>query len=123
MGVMEQFTATVISKTLSEKYPHLKLPSVMLARVVSGRELADTYTWAELTICSDEPSGGSYKGHITAHWWEYTLELIDQAGTVEDGSPQIPGIRSRVQLQAGAYVAIALPSGQLAPEIIGEVRL
>lgn len=123
MGSMEQFTATVIEKTLATNYPHLKLPSIMFARVTSGRKLADTYTWAELTICSDEPNGGSYQGHITAPWWEYTLELVDRAGNVEHGSPQIPGIRSKVKLEAGVYVAIALPNGQLTPEIIGEVSV
>lgn len=123
MGAMEQFTATVIEKTLTQKYPHLKLPAVILARVVGGRELEDTYTWAELTICSDEPDGDSYRGHITGHWWEYTLELVDRAGTVDQDSPPIPGVRSKVQLQTGAYVAVALPDGQLSPELIGEVML
>lgn len=123
MGAMQQFTETMIDKTLTQKYPHLKLPAVMLAQVVTGRELEDTHTWAELTICSDEPNGGSYKGHITAHWWEYTLALLDRAGNVERDSPLIPGVRSKVQLQTGAYVAVALPHGQLTPEIIGEVKL
>lgn len=123
MGAMEQFTEAMINKTLTQKYPHLKLPAVMLARVVTGRELEDTHTWAELTICSDEPNGGSYKGHIITHWWEYTLELLDRAGSVEQDSPLIPGVRSKVQIQTGAYVAVGLPHGQLTPEIIGEVRL
>lgn len=121
MSTMEQFAATMIDKTLTQKYPHLKLPAVMLARVVGGRKLDDTHTWAELTICSDEPNGGSYRGHIIVHWWEYTLELVDRAGNAEQGSPQIPGVRSKVQLQTGSYVAVALPNGQLTPEIIGEV--
>lgn len=37
--------------------------------------------------------------------------------------PALPGIKSKKQFKAGAVVAVALPYGDLAPAIIGEVEL
>ena len=48
---------------------------------------------------------------------------MDQFGNPDEGFPLIPGVRSRLQLKAGALAAISLPNGALDPAIIGEVTL
>ena len=95
---------------------------MLLASVVSAKKLDDTFDLQELVICNDE-SGGSYRGHITANWYEYVLKVVDQFGNPDEGFPLIPGVRSRLQLKAGALAAISLPNGALDPAIIGEVTL
>lgn len=119
---LEGFASNMIRKTIATQYPHLVLPAVLLASVVSAKKLDDTFDLQELVICNDE-SGGSYRGHITANWYEYALKVVDQFGNPDEGFPLIPGVRSRLQLKAGALAAISLPNGALDPAIIGEVTL
>ena len=54
---------------------------------------------------------------------EYTLWVVDRFGSEDSSFPALPGVRSRIPLQAGALAAIALPFGDLTPVIIGEVVL
>ena len=49
--------------------------------------------------------------------------MVDRFGSEDSSFPALPGVRSRIQLQAGALAAIALPFGDLTPVIIGEVVL
>ena len=103
-------------------------------------------------IYNDE-SGGSYRAHIKANWvlrlmhelckcphwcqnstrlhslvislnwYEYTLTVLDQFGSIDSAFPTLPQIRSRKQFKTGSIVVVALPYGELIPSIIGEVRL
>lgn len=115
--MLEQMIAAVVNKTLA---PHLKLPAVVYATIASGKELGDTYEIKELVIYNDD-SGSSYKGHIAAHWYEYTLTVVDRFGNPDPGFPPVPGVRSKLQIETGALVAVALAYGDIAPAIIGEV--
>jgi hypothetical protein len=54
-----------------------------------------------------------------AHWHEYTLKVLDRFGNTDDTFPELPGVRSKVQLEAGATVAIAFAFGGVEPTIIG----
>lgn len=124
MGQLEQMMKAVLEKTIAEGFPHLKLPAIQCAVVTEARTLGDvTYDIPGLLICSDEPNGGSYRGHLTAAWQEYTLRMLDRDGNLDETFPAIPGIRSKIQVSPGAVVAVALPHGELAPAIIGEVVL
>lgn len=119
--MLAEMVKSVLKKTLAVDYPHLKLPSVVYARVGAVRPLG-TFEWRELVIYNDE-TGGHYRGHIEAHWYEYTLTVLDRFGSIDPAFPVLPQIRSRQQFQSGAIVAVALPFGELTPSIIGEVRL
>lgn len=121
-GQLEEFTKNVIGKVLEESYPHLKLPAVVYAIVTGVKELSDTYEVKELEVVNDD-SGGSYRGHIVAHWYEYTLGVIDRFGNGDETFPALPGVRSKVQLKTGNVVAVGLAFGDIAPAIIGEVVL
>lgn len=119
--MLPEMMEAAFKKLLSVDYPHLKLPAIVYARVASVRKL-DTFTWDELIICNDE-SGGSYRAHIKANWYEYTLTVPDRFGNIAPAFPTLPQIRSRRQFRTGTVVAVALPYGELTPSIIGEVRL
>lgn len=120
--MLEQMIAAVLKKSVAEDYPHIKLPAVVYASVSQAKQLAETFQAEELTIYNDE-SGGSYRGHIAAHWYEYTLTVIDRFGNADEDFPTIPGIKSKKQFKTGAVVALALAYGDLTPAIIGEVQL
>lgn len=119
--MLEEMVKAVVNKLIAEEYPHVKLPAVVYATVTQAKQLGETFEIKELTICNDE-SGGSYKGHIVAHWNEYTLAVVDRFGNADETFPALPGVRSRAQYKAGALVAVALAYGDT-PAIIGEVGL
>lgn len=97
MGSLEQFVKKAITRIIADDYSHLKLPAVVYATVTGTKELTD--------------------------WYEYTLRVIDRFGDTDDTFPELPGIRSKIQLEAGATVAIALAYGGIEPVIIAEVVL
>lgn len=120
--MLEAFTKTAVDKIIAEDYPHLKLPAVVFASIAQARQLDDTFQVEELVLYNDE-GGGSYRGHIVAHWYEYTLHMLDRFGNQDERFPTIPGVRSKSQFKTGAVVALSLAYGDLTPAIIGEVQL
>lgn len=119
--MLEEMVKAIIKKVVAVDYPHQKLPAVVYASVSAVRPLG-TFDWSELVIYNDE-TGGHYRGHIEAQWYEYTLTVLDRFGSPDPAYPPLPQVKSRKQLEAGAIVAAALPFGELTPSIIGEVRL
>lgn len=117
--MLEQMIKDVIGKTLETERPHLSLPAVVCATIVSASPLPETHEVKELTIIND--AGGAFQGRIVAPWYEYTLSIIDRFGNVDETFPPIPGIKSKKQFETGAVVAIALTYGDISPAIIGEV--
>ena len=105
----------------SAHYPHAKSPAVVYATVSKATQLGETFDLEDLVIHNDE-TGSSFKGHITAHWNEYTLTVVDRWGNEDESFPPLPGVRSKGQYKAGAFVAVAMAYGD-SPAIIGEVQL
>lgn len=122
MTEAERLLNTAFDKNIAERYPHLRLPTVVYAAVTQVRQLDDTYELSELELCSKE-TGTAGTVTLTAHWYEYTLSVLNSFGSVDEGYPPLPGIHSRLQLTTGVVVAVALAYGELAPAIIGEVVL
>lgn len=122
MQRLEQMMKDVTKKTIATDYPHAKLPAVVYASVAKAKRL-DRYEIRDLVIYNDERDTSYYRGHITAYWYEYELTVLDRFGKPDEGYPPLPQIKSKKQFQQGAVVAVALPYGELAPSIIGEVRL
>lgn len=120
--MLEQMVKSIINKTLETERPHLTLPAVVCATVMSATKLTETYEAEELVIFNDD-SGGSYRGHIVAPWYEYSLTVVDRFGNADETFPPLPGIKSKKQFKAGAVVAIAFAYGDITPSIIGEVVL
>ena len=92
--MVQQFMETGVSKVLAERYPHLLRPAVMYAKVTAAQN-ADGYM--------------------------YSLKILDKNGDIDDSFKEIPGVRSKVQADTGAVVAISLPYGELNPFILGVV--
>lgn len=119
--MLEEMVKAIIKKSIAADYPHLRLPAVVFASISSATKL-DTFEIEEFVIHNDE-TGSSFKGHITANWYEYTLTVLDRFGNLDEQYPTIPGIKSKKQFKPGALVAISLPYSDLTPAIIGEVSL
>lgn len=111
----------VVNKTIAQDYPFLKTPAALYAVVTKAKMLGETFNYNDLVIHNDE-TGTSCRGHITAHWYEYTLQVVDQWGNVDKSFPAFPDIRSRIQLATGAFVSVAMAYGDT-PAIIREVKL
>lgn len=107
----------IIRKLLNAELPHLKLPAVVLASVVTVRELPETF---EQKVVYDDETGISRTGRITSHWQEYTLTVLDRFGNPDESFPPLPRVRSEKQFPAGSKVAVGLLYGELNPVIIGE---
>ena len=120
--MLETMMTGVIEKTFSQDYPHLKLPAVVLATVSGAKKLSDTYEMEELEI-TNEDSGQTFRAHYKAFYYEYRLNVLDRFGNKDDSFPSLPGVRSRLQLEPGTIVAVALVFGDITPAIIGEVSL
>lgn len=116
--MLKDAVRTVMKLAIDTDYPHLKLPAVMFARVVSARKCG-TYDTEGLTI-TDETGGESFAARIKADLYEYRLEVTDRFGNADPAFPALPGIRSRKQFQAGDLAVVAFPYGDTDPVIIGE---
>ena len=119
--MLEEMVRATTNKVIAQDYPFLKTPSVLYAVVTKAAQLGETFDYNDLVIHNDE-TGTSYRGHITAHWYEYTLQVVDRWGNVDEAFPAFPDIRSRIQLKTGAFASIAIAYGDT-PAIIREVKL
>ena len=121
MGALEEFTKCVIGRMIATDYPHLKLPAIQYARITRATKLSETYIVDSIEI-TDETAGRTFTAHYAAHWYEYTLEMIDRFGNADDTYPPIPGVKSKLKIDKGAIVAVGQAFGD-SPAIIGEVKL
>lgn len=119
--MLEEFVKAAVDKIIAQDYGYLKTPSVVFARVTKATMLGETFDYNDLVIHNDE-TGGSYRGHITAHWYEYNLTVVDRFGSDDPAYPPLPEIRSRAQFKVGAKVSVALAYGD-SPAIIREVKI
>ena len=119
--MLAEMMKAAIDKAIAQDYSHLKTPAVLYAVVTKAAQLGETFDYKNLIIHNDE-TGTSYRGHITAHWYEYTLQVVDRWGNVDNSFPAFPDIRSRIQLETGAFVSVAMAYGDV-PAIIREVKL
>ena len=119
--MLEEMVKAVVNKVIAQDYPFLKTSAVLYAVVTKAAKLGETFDYKDLVIHNDE-TGTSYRGHITANWYEYTLQVVDRWGNVDENFPTFPEIRSRIQLTTGAFVSVAMAYGDV-PAIIREVKL
>jgi len=119
--MLEEMVKAVVNKVIAQDYAHLKTPAALYAVVTKATQLGETFSYDDLVIHNDE-TGTSYRGHITAHWYEYTLQVVDRWGNPDTTFPTFPDIRSRIQLKTGAFVSVAMAYGDT-PAIIREVKL
>ena len=118
MQKLQKMMQSVMQETIATSYPHMKLPAVLLAKVTSCTELQETH---EQSVVIRSTSGSTSTAVIVSHWYECTLQIVDQFGNVQAAYPELPGVRAAQELTVGAFVAIALPNGELNPVIVGGV--
>lgn len=121
MSALETMIKKVVDKSIAQDYAFLKGPAVLYATVTKAAQLGETFSYNDLVIHNDE-TGTSYRGHIVAHWYEYTLQVVDRWGNTDEEFPPFPDIRSKAQYKQGAFVAVGMAYGDV-PTIIGEVKL
>lgn len=93
--MLENMINKAIDNKIAKDYPHMQLPSVITARVISVTQSGDLY--------------------------KYDLKIIDKFGVIDEDYPTIPNVISKLSLENNAVVVIALLYGELNPFIIGEV--
>ena len=119
--MLEEMVKAVVNKVIAQDYPFLKSSAALYAAVTKATQLGETFDYNDLVIHNDE-TGTSYRGHIVAHWYEYTLQVVDRWGNTDEEFPPFPDIRSKAQYKQGAFVAVGMAYGDV-PTIIGEVKL
>ena len=53
--MLEEFTTKVVKKYVATEYPHLLLPAVLLARVISAKKLDDITLPRNIHTCCFRP--------------------------------------------------------------------
>lgn len=97
-GEMERFVRTTAKKLIDDTYPHVRLPAVVAALITTAQPLSDG-------------------------WSEYSVQILEESGTPDSSYPEIPNVISRLSVEAGKTVAVALLYGMLSPVLIAEVQL
>lgn len=95
MQVIEKAVKVAVRKQLAVEYPHLELPAAMLAEVTQLQLTGDVY--------------------------EYNLKILGKDGIPDTRFPEVPGVKSRVNVLVGSTVAVLLLYGDLNPIIVCEV--
>lgn len=121
MGPIEKMVQDIIEKKLKEDFPQVQLPAALTARVTKASILGTTYDYDELKI-TDKDTPRVFNAKITGKWFEYSLKILTRDGGIDTRFPEIPGVRSKVQIPAGGTAAVVLLYGELRPYIVGEVK-
>lgn len=93
-SMIETVVKTVLSKTMKEEYSHMMLPGAMFAVVESVKDC------------------GSY--------YEYILRIIDENKMPVKKYPELPQVKSKLNIEAGKTVAVVMIAGRLDAYILGE---
>lgn len=92
-GMMESFVKETIDTQIKEKYPHLQHPAGMYAKVVRV-----------------EKSGDKYK---------YTLKILDKNLSNNNDFPEVPNVKSDIELQKNDIAVVILLYGRSGFYILG----
>lgn len=120
MGPIEAMVQDIINKKVLEDFPQIQLPAVMKARITKVTPLTTEYNFDNLKI-NDVDAGRIFEAKINGTWFIYNLKILTKDGDIDTRFPEIPGVKSQVQIKAGDTAAIMLLYGELIPYIIGEV--
>ena len=83
--MLETFVKKEMAKQIKEKYPHVQHPSGMCARVIKTQE-----------------SGKLFK---------YTLKILDKTMNDDNDFPEIPNVKSSIELQKDDIAVVILLYG------------
>jgi len=118
--MLEKMVQDIIDKKMQEQYAHALIPAVMHAQVTKVSALG-TYEYKDMKIegCDKcEP----YTATITGKWYEYNLKILTKDGAPDDNFPEVPGVKSKIQIEQGGKAAVVMLYGELRPFIVGEAK-
>lgn len=91
--MMKQFVGQELEQQIKENYPHLQYPPLMYAKVVY------------------------VQGNMPPR--EATLKILDKNKQPDSRFPEIPKVKTEIDIEKGDVVAIALLYGEFDPYILG----
>ena len=83
--MLKEFVSNELEKQVNEKYPHIKNPPCMYAKVINVMEKGDLFS--------------------------YTLKILDKNMEVNNDFPEVPNVKSVLQLNSGDIAVIVLLYG------------
>ena len=83
--MLQTFVKKEMEKQIQEKYPHVQYPSWMYAKVVRSKEINGRY------LC--------------------TLKILDKAMNTDNDFPEIPNVKTEIELKQGDIAVILLLYG------------
>lgn len=92
-GMMESFVKETIDVQMKEKYPHLQHPSGMYAKVVRAEQSEEGY--------------------------QYTLKILDKNLSNNNDFPEVPNVKSGIELQKNDIAVVILLYGGSGFYILG----
>lgn len=92
-GMMESFVKETIDTQIKEQYPHLQHPSGMYAKVVRAEQSGDVY--------------------------KYTLKILDKNLNNNNDFPEIPNVKSVIELKKDDIAVVILLYGGSGFYILG----
>lgn len=93
MADLRKFVENTVDEIVRNKYPHLRLPAVMEAKVVG----------------KDEMEG----------WFSYRIRILTVDGIEDETMPEIPGVVSSQEYDVGNRVLVVNTYGVLRFHILG----
>lgn len=111
---MVQEMMQALLKKIPEKYPHLRHPAVMKARITGKQETGE---WEEKLEVTDEL--GTRECVLKRKKYLYTIQVLDSVDNADAAFPMIPAVSSRQELAIGEIIAVGLLSGKPEPVILG----
>ncbi len=91
--MLQAFVKQEMDKQIQEKYPHIQHPPGMYANVAQVKKTDGKY------VC--------------------TLKLLDRAMNVDNSFPEIPGVKTNLEVKQGNIVVVLLLYGGSAVFILG----
>ena len=83
--MLETFVRKGITNEIKTNYPHIQYPAGMYARIVQAKQDGEKYM--------------------------YTLKILDKTLNVDNDFPEIPNVRSSIQIQKDDIVVVLLLYG------------
>lgn len=91
--MMKSFVEQELGNQIKTNYPHLQYPSCLYARVVAVKEAEKLY--------------------------EATLKILDKNREADVRFPEVPKVKTDIQMQKDDIVVVVLLYGECRPYIIG----
>lgn len=120
--MMLKMVQDVVHKIVQEHYAHTLIPAVMHAQVTGRTELGPKYEYEDMTVDKCDICGALTDKKIIGKWYEYKLKVLTRDGAPDERFPEVPGVKSKIQIKPGGKAAVVMLYGELRPFIVGEAR-